>query len=154
MGSCSEPPPYRGSVRDLVPAQVGNFKLKGELKPAAIGPPEQYKSGALRPTEGVVASYEGSESSASSPLTLQVTNYSSVADAGRVVKQTMENVVSLANGAKIEESPRKGSASDRRLAVEGISPGYHAVIWTRESVVYQVTGDNLNKVQEFEKSFP
>ena len=138
-------------MRDLVPAQVGSFKLKGELKPAAIGPPEQYKSEALRPTEGVVAQYE---TSGSSPLTLQVTNYSSVSDAGRVLKQTMENVVRQGSGAKINEAPRNGSASERRLVIEGIAPGYHAVIWTRESVVFQVSGDNLKSVEEFEKSFP
>lgn len=150
--ACNESPaPYTGSLRNLVPQQVGSFKLKGELKPAPIVPEGQSKSGALRPVEGLLAQYE---TSGGAPLTVQVTNYSSVSDAGKAFKQMVANVVSVGNGAKVSESARDGKEAGRKTIIEGIAPGYHGALWTNTSVLFQVSGDNLKTVEEFERSFP
>ena len=147
--SCSKSPSFSRPLRELVPAQVGSFKMKDVLKSIPIAPPEQYQSGALHPTEQVVAQYE---TAGSSPVTLQVTNYPSAADAEKALQQMVENAKSLGNGAKVNESA--GKRSGKKVVIEGVTPGYHAVLWTNVSVLFQVSGDNLKNVQDFEQSFP
>jgi hypothetical protein len=154
MSSCRGPAPFRGSVRDLVPREVGDFKLKGELKPISIAPPDQYQSGALRPTEGVIAQYEAS---GGAQLSFQVVNYPSAPDAGQALKQTEENVRKLGNGAKLTEGTRSGGrqgGASRKVVVEGIAPGFDEVLWVNGSVIYQVSGDNLKAILDFEQSLP
>ena len=153
MSSCSEPAPFRGSVRDLIPQQVGDFKLKGEIKSVSIAPPDKYQSGALRPTEGMIAQYEAP---GRSQLSFQVVNYPSASDAAQALKQTEENVKKLVNGAKLTESQRTGAkqGATRKIVVEGIAPGFHEVIWVNGSVIYQVSGDNLKSILEFEQGLP
>jgi DNA-directed RNA polymerase specialized sigma24 family protein len=87
MSSCSEPAPFRGSVRDLIPQQVGDFKLKGEIKSVSIAPLDKYQSGALRPTEGMIAQYEAP---GGAQLSFQAVNYPSASDAAQALKQMEE----------------------------------------------------------------
>lgn len=154
LSACSDPAAYRGSVRDLIPQQVGNFKLQGDPKPVGIAPPAKYVSGALRPTEAMVAQYEAPDRS---KLSFEVVNYPSAADATRALNQMEENTKKLVSGAQLTESTRTGSkqqAAIRKLVIEGIAPGFDAVLWVNGSVSYQVSGDNLKAVLEFEQSLP
>src|SRR5215210_757014 len=84
-----EPAPVRGLVRGLVPTQVGEFKLKGEIKPIGFAPPNKYRNNELMPTEGVIARYEAPGRGAQ--LALQVVNYPSASAALQSVKQFEEN---------------------------------------------------------------
>lgn len=147
--SCSKSPSFTGPLRDVVPAQVGSFKMKDVLQSIPIAPPEQYQSGTLHPTENVLAKYE---TNGSGLVTLQVTNYPSASDAEKALQQIAENTKGLGNGAKVNESA--GKRSSRKVVIAGITPGYHAVLWTKTSVLFQVSGDNLKNVEEFEQSFP
>lgn len=166
MSSCSKPAPLHGSlpdepapvrvsVRDLVPQQVGEFKLKGEIKPVGFAPPNKYKDNSLVPTEGVLARYEAPGSEAQ--LALQIVNYPSESAALQSLRQWEENVKRLENGAKLTEGTRTGGkqeGANRKLIVEGIVPGYHEIIWANESVVYDLSGNNLKAVVEFEQNLP
>ena len=141
-------------MRELLPQQVGDFKLQGEVKPVGIAPLNNYESGALRPTEGLTAQYEAP---GGARVILQVLNYPSAADSGRALKQIEENVRNLSNGAKLSEDTRAGDgqkAASRKIVVEGIAPGFDEVIWVDDSVLYQVSGDKLNAVLEFERKLP
>jgi hypothetical protein len=155
VSSCSEPAPVRGLVRGLVPQQVGDFKLKGEIKPIGLAPPDKYKDNALIPTEGVIARYEAP--AGGTQLALQIVNYPSASAALQSVKQFEANVGRLENGAKLTEGTRPGGkqgGASRKLIIEGIVPGFHQIVWVNESVIYELSGDNLQAVLEFEQNLP
>lgn len=153
VSSCSKPAAFRGSIRDLVPKQVADFRLKGEVKAVDIAPTSNYQEGALRPTEGVMAQYE---TPGKGQLSLQVINYPSAADASKAFKETQENVSKLGNGAKLSEGTRTSGQHQaiRKIVVEGIAPGFSEIIWVDGSLLYQVAGDNLNAILDFEKNLP
>ncbi len=154
MLSCGGPAPFRGSVRELVPQQVGEFKLTGEVKAVEVVPPDKNRSGALRPTEGVTARYEAP---GAAQLSLQVINYSSAADAEQALKLMQENISKLGNGAKITEGTRTSGeqkTASRKLVIEGVAPGFHQVIWVNNSLLFLASGDNLKALLEFEQGLP
>ncbi|HEX8843654.1 MAG TPA: hypothetical protein VF791_03370 [Pyrinomonadaceae bacterium] len=156
LASCSKsaPPPFRGQLRELIPQQVGDFKLTGEIKPLDIAQGER-PSGALRPTEGATARYE---TPMGSQLNLQVVNYLSAADAEQALKQMDENIRDLKNGAKVTEGTRTGGAggaAGRKIVVEGLAPGVHSVMWVgNSSVLYLASGADLKVILEFEQKLP
>ena len=137
-----------------MPQQVGDFKLKGEVKPVDIVPPNQYRGGAGRPIEGAVAQYEASNGT---KLKLQVVKYSSASDADESLEQMVENVRNLAREAKVTEGTmtgRKQKSNSRKVVIEHIGPGFHAVMWVDTSLFYQVAGDNLEAALAFEQKLP
>ncbi|MBA2703968.1 MAG: hypothetical protein H0U60_08955 [Blastocatellia bacterium] len=123
------------------------------MKAVDIAPAGNYQEGTLRPTEGVMAQYE---TPGKGQLSLQVINYPSAADASKAFKQTLENISKLGNGAKLSEGTRTGGqhGASRKIVVEGIAPGFNEIIWLDGSLLYQVSGDNLNATLEFEKNLP
>ncbi|HKP45678.1 MAG TPA: hypothetical protein VJT50_03700 [Pyrinomonadaceae bacterium] len=154
ISSCRQPARVSGSIRNLIPQQVGNFKLQGEVKPVDIPPSDKYQSGALRPTEGLMAHYEAS---GGAQLFMQVINYPSASDAAQALNQMVENVRRSVGGAKVTESTRvdhEQKAPGRKVVVEGFAPGFHAVMWVDSSVFYQVSGKNLDAILEFERNLP
>lgn len=152
--ACSRPAPFRGSVREKFPAQVGNFKLAGEVKPIQIPPPNKYQRGEGRPTEGANAGYNAADGRA---LKLQVVNYESAAAAAEALKLMQENISELHKDARTVNTARTngaGRATGRRLTVENFVPQVHQIFWNDASLLYSVSGGDLKSLTEFEQSLP
>lgn len=154
ISACNRGPTFHGSVRDLMPAQAGNFKLRGEVKKTEIPPEGKYQEGALHPTEGADAQYE---SAGGVRLALQVVNYPSAAEAGEAWKQMLSNVEGMKKEAIVEQGEKmgkEGRAVGRRMVVRELTPGVNQVIWTNGSLFYIASGAKLDALLEFEKSLP
>ncbi|HEX8071362.1 MAG TPA: hypothetical protein VF546_15510 [Pyrinomonadaceae bacterium] len=143
---------FSGSVRSLVPQQVGEFKLAGEVKALDIVRPNEYQGDAAPPTEGVSARYEAA---GKTPLFFQVVNYRSAADAEHSLNQWKENVQKLGKGAKYSDAAvGAGPNAKPGILVEGLAPGMHQAVWVDRSLVYLLAGDNLQSIQAFQQSLP
>jgi hypothetical protein len=154
MQACGGSARFRGQVRDIIPQRAGNFTLAGEIKPMEMPPPDKYRSGAARPTEGANAQYE---LAGRTRVSLQLVNFASGDDAGVALKKMQDNIESLQSGAKVSESAKTnkaGKATGRRLVVENFQPGIHQIIWNDGSLFYAVSGDDLKLLTEFEQSLP
>jgi hypothetical protein len=152
--SCGEPARFRGSVRDLVPKQVGNYRLAGEVKPIDIAPATKYDNNALRLREGVNARYASPDQKY---LSLQVINYSSAQDAEEARRRMQENIEKLLTQARITGSSKTNKerrVTGQRMIVQDFSPGIHEIIWTDTSLLYTLAGDNLELLLQFEKDLP
>jgi len=153
LSACHDPAAFRGSMPDLIPQQVGDFKLAGQATPLA--PVAGKDAGdALRPTEGVNARYEAP---GRGPIGVQVVNYPSAADAERARKKMQENFENLQKGSQLGRSPKidkEGKTVGQKLTVTDFAPGIHGVIWTNGSLLYVVTGDDLKAIEELEHGLP
>jgi hypothetical protein len=144
------PAPFSGSVRNLAPPQVGEFKLAGEVKAVDVGPRDKYRSGPV-PTEGISARYEAA---GKTPLYFQLINYQSAADAEQAFNLWKENVPRLGNGAKYSETNVGAGKPRRGIMIEGLAPGMNQAVWVDGSLLYHVAGANLQSIQAFEQSLP